>query len=79
MTMAEKSLNIEGEDRKAAREMEAADREAENIGLIVASIAFSFLSWVGFISAVIFAALGNNTATVIGSVIGANHCRTADY
>lgn len=71
MTMAEKSLNIEAEDRKAAREMEAADRKAENVGLIVASIAFSFLPWVGFISAVIFAALGNNTATVVGSVIGA--------
>lgn len=71
LSMAEQSLNIEEAERKAAAQMETDARKAENISVIIASVAFSFLPWVGFGSAVACAAFGNNTGTVLGSVIGA--------
>lgn len=70
VTMAEKSLDAQIEDTKAARAIEAADHKAENVSVVIASVAFSFLPWVAFGAAVICAAFGNNVGTFIGSAVG---------
>ncbi|WP_225433075.1 MULTISPECIES: DUF2335 domain-containing protein [Bifidobacterium] len=70
VTMAEKALDSQIEGEKAAREIEAADHRAENMSMMVASFAFSFLPWVAFISATVCAAAGNNTAAAFGGIIG---------
>lgn len=70
VTMAEKSLDSQIEDTRAARAIEAADHKAENVSMVIASVAFSFLPWVAFGAAIICAAFGNNVGTFIGSAVG---------
>lgn len=70
LAMAEKSLDIEISDRKAATAMEAADHKAENLSMLITSVAFSFLPWMAFGAAIVCAAFGNNVGTFIGSIVG---------
>lgn len=69
LTMAERSLDAEIADRVSFREAEAHSKRAENTSMIIASVAFSFLPWVGFIAAIVCAFTGNNLGTAIGSMI----------
>ncbi|ALE13145.1 Hypothetical protein RY69_894 [Bifidobacterium breve] len=70
LAMAEKSLDVEISDRKAATAMEAADHKAENLSMLITSVAFSFLPWMAFGAAIVCAAFGNNVGTFIGSIVG---------
>ena len=59
-----------GRYRKAATAMEAADHKAENLSMLITSVAFSFLPWMAFGAAIVCAAFGNNVGTFIGSIVG---------
>lgn len=71
IAMAEKSLDMEIEDRKAQRENERANQDDENFAMKLAAFGFTYLPWVCFISAVACAALGQITATWVAAAIGA--------
>lgn len=45
--------------------MEAADHKAENLSMLITSVAFSFLPWMAFGAAIV-----NNVGTFIGSIVG---------
>ena len=53
-----------------AWEMVGADHKAENLSMLITSVAFSFLPWMAFGAAIVCAAFGNNVGTFIGSIVG---------
>ena len=57
ITMAEKSLDAEIEAQRTSNEVAAKDHKAQNICMIIATIAYSVLPIIGFGSAVVCAAL----------------------
>lgn len=71
MKMAEKSIDIEEEDRRTVRKIQLSDRTAENWAMKVATIGFTFLPWAGFATAIVCAIMGDHTATWISALIGA--------
>lgn len=70
VAMAEKSLASQVEDAQAIRRIEAGDHRAENISMVVASVAFSFLPWLAFILATVCALAGNGMMAAISGGVG---------
>lgn len=69
--MAEKSLDMEIADRERESTASLENQRDENWAMKITAFGFTFLPWVGFISAIACAAFGQQTATWIAALIGA--------
>lgn len=71
MTMAEKSLDMEISDREQQSVALLENQRDENCAMKITAFGFTFLPWLGFISAIACAAFGFQTASWISALGGA--------